>query len=159
MTRILMGLLATCVGLGLAAPAVSGDALAKPKTAATLAGPCAALEGHRWVAYVEPTNGTYLSAEYWDLRRGVVGGPAINNKAGRPYPNPITSTMDWGRAAITKFTACVNLDGKARLSADWAAEPIYDVTVSADGLTATVAGTNTRADTTDLRGWAARAPN
>ena len=158
MTRILMGLLAASVGLCLAAPAVSGEALIKPK-AATLANPCAALEGHRWTAYVEPIDGTYLSAEYWDLRRGVVGGPAINNKAGRPYPSPITGTMDWGRAAITKFTACVNLDGKARLSADWAAEPIYDVTVSADGLTATVAGTNTRVDTTNLRGWAARAPN
>jgi hypothetical protein len=158
MTRILMGLLATCVGLGLAAPAVSAEPVAKPK-AGTLARPCAALEGHRWVAYVEPTDGTYLSAEYWDLRHGVVDGPGINGKAGRPYPNPIKGTMPWGHAAITKFTACVNHNGAARLSAAWAAEPIYDVTLSADGLTATIAGTNTRVDTTNLRGWAARAPN
>ncbi len=158
MKRISIGLICACSVLGLAAPALAAP-MATAKLAATRADPCAALVGNRWVAYVEPATGAYTSVEQWDLRHAVVGGSAINDKAAHPYPNPITGTMDWGRAAVTKFTACANVGGKARLSADWAAEPIYDVTLSEDGQTATIAGTNTRVDTTNLKGWAARAPN
>ena len=158
MKRTSIGLICACGVLGLAAPTL-GAPMAAARAAVTRGDPCATLAGSRWVAYVEPGTGAYTSVELWDLRPAVIGGSAINDLALRPYPNPIKGTMDWGRAAVTKFTACANVGGKARLSADWAAEPIYDVTLSSDGQTATIAGTNTRVDTTDLKGWAARAPN
>ena len=158
MKRTAIGLICACGVLG-GSLSVIAPALAAPKLALTRSDPCTALAGNRWTAYVEPATGAYTSVELWDLRHGVVGGSAINDYALHPYPNPITSTMAWGHAAITQFTACANVGGKARLSAAWAAEPIYDVTLSDDGQTATVAGTNTRVDTTDLKGWAARVPN
>jgi hypothetical protein len=163
MKHRLIGLLAACGALGATVSSEAAPVLARPALTLALSDPCTALKGNRWIAYVEPLSKKYTSAEFWDFRTDVINGPAINVLALEPFPNVTgpgpSGTLDWGRAAVTKFTHCVNYQGAARLYAAWAEEPIYDVKLSADGQTATITGTNTRTDTTDLKGWAARAPN